>query len=90
MLKHNSLVSADPSNGGILHRCATGKHSSEKPVTKAAPSPNAPKPMQMAKTGDPALDAAKAACGRCRQGFFCSDHGLSSPWCAFPLLLKLR
>jgi hypothetical protein len=60
----------------VLHRCTKGKHSSEKPVAKAAPSPNG-KPMQMAKTGDPALDSAKAACGRCRQGFFCSDHGLS-------------
>jgi disease resistance protein len=58
-----------------LPGCATGKHSSEKPIIPVAPSPNAPKPMQMAKTGDPALDAAKAACGRCRQGFFCSDHG---------------
>jgi disease resistance protein len=62
----------------VLHRCTKGKHSSEKPVAKAAPSPNG-KPMQMAKTGDPALDSAKAACGRCRQGFFCSDHGALKP-----------
>ena len=56
------------------HRCKTGKHSSEKPQTKAAPSPNN-RPMQInTKTGDAALDAAKAACGRCRQGFFCSEH----------------
>jgi disease resistance protein len=31
------------------------------------------------KTGDPALDAAKAACGRCRQGFFCSEHNAKQP-----------
>lgn len=53
--------------------CKTGKHTSEKPQTKAAPSPN--KPVTLSTTGNTALDAAKAACSRCRQGFFCSDHG---------------
>ncbi|XP_057842858.2 cysteine and histidine-rich domain-containing protein RAR1 isoform X2 [Cryptomeria japonica] len=53
--------------------CKKGKHTSEKPQTKAAPSPN--KPIVSPVTGNAALDAAKEACGRCRQGFFCSDHG---------------
>ncbi|CAL5021640.1 unnamed protein product [Urochloa decumbens] len=51
--------------------CATGKHTSEKPVTKAVPA-NPPKaaPVQASKQG-----VAAGACARCRQGFFCSDHG---------------
>ncbi|KAH9312137.1 hypothetical protein KI387_027172, partial [Taxus chinensis] len=53
--------------------CKKGKHTSEKPQTKAAPSPN--KPIISPVTGNASLDAARAACGRCRQGFFCSDHG---------------
>eukprot|EP01018_Ginkgo_biloba_P025842 Gb_05211 [translate_table: standard] len=56
-----------------ISRCKTGKHTSEKPQTKAAPSPN--KPMTLSVTGNTAFDTAKAACSRCRQGFFCSDHG---------------
>ncbi|KAG0556904.1 hypothetical protein KC19_11G087600 [Ceratodon purpureus] len=59
-----------------LPGCTKGKHSCEKPVAKAAPRPNA-KPVQMAKTGIPAQDFA--ACGRCRQGFFCSEHGALKP-----------
>nr|XP_024394893.1 cysteine and histidine-rich domain-containing protein RAR1-like [Physcomitrium patens] len=61
-----------------LPGCTKGKHSSEKPVVKAAPSPNARLPQPI-NTGNSALDAAKAACIRCRQGFFCSDHGAQQP-----------
>ncbi|KAJ7297659.1 hypothetical protein O6H91_Y043700 [Diphasiastrum complanatum] len=53
--------------------CTTGKHSSEKPQTRAAPSPN--KPIPISSIGNAALDSAKASCSRCQQGFFCSDHG---------------
>jgi disease resistance protein len=53
--------------------CTTGKHTSEKPASKSAPSPN--KSKQVSSGGNTSLDAAQAACIRCRQGFFCSDHG---------------
>lgn len=56
--------------------CATGKHTTEKPFTKAV-SLNTPKaalpkaaPIQSSKQG-----VESEACSRCRQGFFCSDHG---------------
>uniref|UniRef100_A0A0D6QRW3 CHORD domain-containing protein n=1 Tax=Araucaria cunninghamii TaxID=56994 RepID=A0A0D6QRW3_ARACU len=54
--------------------CKTGKHTSEKPQTRAAPSPNKPI-ISPTTTGNAAFDAAKAGCARCQQGFFCSDHG---------------
>ncbi|KAL6619467.1 hypothetical protein ACP70R_034606 [Stipagrostis hirtigluma subsp. patula] len=52
-------------------RCTTGKHTTEKPVTKAV-STNRPRavPIQTSKQG-----VGADACSRCRQGFFCSDHG---------------
>ncbi|KAL5211413.1 hypothetical protein ABZP36_022260 [Zizania latifolia] len=51
--------------------CTTGKHTTEKPITKAVSS-NPPKaaPIQTSKQG-----VGADACSRCRQGFFCSDHG---------------
>ncbi|XP_076953105.1 cysteine and histidine-rich domain-containing protein RAR1-like isoform X2 [Bidens hawaiensis] len=52
--------------------CKTGKHTTEKPVLAKAPA--APKPT--IKTTAPVTNvSAKEACPRCRQGFFCSDHG---------------
>ncbi|CAN4120047.1 unnamed protein product [Withania somnifera] len=62
--------------------CKTGKHTTEKPViakpsatqNKAIPAP-VPAPMTNA--------SPKEACPRCRQGFFCSDHG-SQPGEAIP------
>lgn len=53
--------------------CKTGKHTTEKPIPlKAARPPNRPVP-------DPSPTitnaSAKDTCARCRQGFFCSDHG---------------
>ncbi|KAL3647421.1 putative methionine--tRNA ligase, cytoplasmic protein rar1 [Castilleja foliolosa] len=53
--------------------CKTGKHTTEKPVLakKATPAPRqavaAPIPVSNLSSKD--------TCPRCRQGFFCSDHG---------------
>ncbi|XP_020686800.1 cysteine and histidine-rich domain-containing protein RAR1 [Dendrobium catenatum] len=52
--------------------CKTGKHTTEKPITKAVPTTTqkaTPTPVQNKRTDD------ATACSRCRQGFFCSDHG---------------
>ncbi|XP_034203952.1 cysteine and histidine-rich domain-containing protein RAR1 [Prunus dulcis] len=52
--------------------CKTGKHTTEKPVLSKAK----PKTPVSAPTAPPATDAlSKESCSRCRQGFFCSDHG---------------
>ncbi|KAG5558453.1 hypothetical protein RHGRI_008403 [Rhododendron griersonianum] len=52
-------------------KCKVGKHTTEKPVP-AKPAA-APKPSPVAV---PATNASsKDACPRCRQGFFCSEHG---------------
>ena len=69
--------------------CATGRHTQRKPKkTRAAPAPApalAPIPMPTsaearARAGAAASPAASpaAACARCRQGFFCSDHAASA------------
>ncbi|GJM85172.1 hypothetical protein PR202_ga01600 [Eleusine coracana subsp. coracana] len=64
---HPSGVSAS----FLLERCATGKHTTEKPVTKAV-SANRPKatPVQTSMQ-----HVGADVCQRCRQGYFCSDHG---------------
>ncbi|ONK57473.1 uncharacterized protein A4U43_C09F870 [Asparagus officinalis] len=49
--------------------CKTGKHTLEKPVTKAVSASSrkpTPSPVQNKPTD--------VNCSRCRQGFFCSDH----------------
>ncbi|CAL9008561.1 unnamed protein product [Prunus brigantina] len=52
--------------------CKTGKHTTEKPMLPKAK----PKTPVSAPTAPPATDASsKESCSRCRQGFFCSDHG---------------
>ncbi|KAJ4831869.1 putative methionine--tRNA ligase, cytoplasmic protein rar1 [Turnera subulata] len=54
--------------------CTTGKHTTEKPVlAKPTPTPKnlAPAPTT-APSGSP---LSKEVCPRCKQGFFCSDHG---------------
>lgn len=51
--------------------CKVGKHTTEKPVP-AKPAA-APKPPPVAAPATNALP--KQACSRCRQGFFCSEHG---------------
>ncbi|RID40705.1 hypothetical protein BRARA_J00736 [Brassica rapa] len=55
--------------------CKKGKHTTEKPVL-AKPAPRQP-PITV-PTSSPVANAAatlKDSCSRCRQGFFCSDHG---------------
>ncbi|CAK9135190.1 unnamed protein product [Ilex paraguariensis] len=52
--------------------CKTGKHTTEKPIEPPAAA-RAKKPISAPA---PATDiSTKEACSRCRQGFFCSDHG---------------
>uniref|UniRef100_A0A0D9VGP4 CHORD domain-containing protein n=1 Tax=Leersia perrieri TaxID=77586 RepID=A0A0D9VGP4_9ORYZ len=51
--------------------CKTGKHTTEKPVTKAiSTNPQKAVPIQSSNQG-----VGANSCSRCRQGFFCSDHG---------------
>ncbi|OVA07730.1 Cysteine/histidine-rich domain [Macleaya cordata] len=53
-----------------LPGCKTGKHTTEKPVI-VKPAPRKPIPAVA-----PANSASsKLDCSRCRQGFFCSEHG---------------
>lgn len=42
-------------------------------LKKPAPSPRVPIPSQILEKNE----ASKEACPRCRQGFFCSDHGIN-------------
>ncbi|MCL7027439.1 hypothetical protein MKW94_030338 [Papaver nudicaule] len=50
--------------------CKTGKHTTEKPViVKAAPKKPVPFVAPASTT------SSKLDCSRCRQGFFCSEHG---------------
>ncbi|XP_072963601.1 cysteine and histidine-rich domain-containing protein RAR1 [Typha angustifolia] len=52
--------------------CKTGKHTTEKPITKpVAANPRKPVPLPSAAQSKKTDDA----CSRCRQGFFCSEHG---------------
>ncbi|KAI3458246.1 hypothetical protein Pfo_014909 [Paulownia fortunei] len=52
--------------------CMTGKHTTEKPVlAKAAAAPRQP----VSAPTPTANLSSKDTCPRCRQGFFCSDHG---------------
>ncbi|KAL9237245.1 hypothetical protein vseg_011819 [Gypsophila vaccaria] len=56
--------------------CTTGKHTTEKPViTKAAPTPRNFTPTPAPATGNGTVASSRESCSRCRQGFFCSDHG---------------
>ncbi|KAH6804662.1 cysteine and histidine-rich domain-containing protein RAR1, partial [Perilla frutescens var. frutescens] len=52
--------------------CKTGKHTIEKPVVaKVAAAPQQP----VSAPTPTANSSSKDSCPRCRQGFFCSDHG---------------
>ncbi|KAI6696226.1 hypothetical protein NL676_016345 [Syzygium grande] len=53
--------------------CKTGKHTTEKPSTKAVKAARTPSPAVIAAPETNA--SSKESCLRCRQGFFCSDHG---------------
>ncbi|CAA6656407.1 unnamed protein product [Spirodela intermedia] len=57
--------------------CKTGKHTAEKPVTKVTPTLQRVAPTNALNTERNPTDNKDAAitCSRCRQGFFCSDHG---------------
>ncbi|KAG0494175.1 hypothetical protein HPP92_005169 [Vanilla planifolia] len=62
--------------------CKTGKHTTEKPITKAVPTKTRQAThalVENKRTGD------DASCPRCRQGFFCSDHG-SKPGISKPAI----
>ncbi|XP_039119147.1 cysteine and histidine-rich domain-containing protein RAR1-like [Dioscorea cayenensis subsp. rotundata] len=61
--------------------CKTGKHTTEKPVLNRQ-SPSPPKPIAPVSLTKKNNDT----CSRCRQGFFCSDHG-SQTKPSKPLLL---
>ncbi|KAG6605709.1 Cysteine and histidine-rich domain-containing protein RAR1, partial [Cucurbita argyrosperma subsp. sororia] len=53
--------------------CKTGKHTTEKPVlTKPTTSVKKPSPAPVSSMTN---TLGKESCARCRQGFFCSDHG---------------
>ena len=57
----------------FAHRCTTGKHTSEKPQTTFTP---ARKNTHLTPaTRISTLPVTREACSRCRQGFFCADHG---------------
>ncbi|KAF6160361.1 hypothetical protein GIB67_019130 [Kingdonia uniflora] len=58
-----------------LPGCKTGKHTREKPVIAKAAA-NSRKPVPVVSSANNA--SSKEACSRCRQGFFCSDHGIIS------------
>ncbi|KAJ8752876.1 hypothetical protein K2173_008611 [Erythroxylum novogranatense] len=54
--------------------CKTGKHTTEKPVlAKVSATPKNPvaSPIVASTTSS----SSKETCPRCKQGFFCSDHG---------------
>ncbi|EEF51498.1 cysteine and histidine-rich domain-containing protein RAR1 [Ricinus communis] len=54
--------------------CKTGKHTTEKPVlSKTTPSPK--KPISAPAAAMATNLSSKESCPRCKQGFFCSDHG---------------
>lgn len=55
--------------------CKTGKHTAEKQVI--APAKKKPVPPPTAAPSTNANPSMKDSCSRCRQGFFCSDHGVS-------------
>ncbi|XBI57871.1 hypothetical protein VPH35_039186 [Triticum aestivum] len=55
--------------------CATGKHTTEKPVTKAVSLNSKATPPKLAPIQSSKQGVETEACSRCRQGFFCSDHG---------------
>ncbi|XP_037486818.1 cysteine and histidine-rich domain-containing protein RAR1-like isoform X3 [Triticum dicoccoides] len=55
--------------------CATGKHTTEKPVTKAVSLNSKATPPKLAPVQSSKQGVETEACSRCRQGFFCSDHG---------------
>uniref|UniRef100_A0A2P2JLH6 Uncharacterized protein MANES_06G139000 n=1 Tax=Rhizophora mucronata TaxID=61149 RepID=A0A2P2JLH6_RHIMU len=57
--------------------CKMGKHTTEKPVL--AKASKSPKVQVIPSTSAPVTSSSsKESCSRCKQGFFCSDHGSQS------------
>ena len=54
--------------------CSRGRHSQEKPVKAAAVPPPSLAPVKLAAAQPAAQPVDRAACSRCRQGFYCSEH----------------
>ncbi|KAF3320732.1 cysteine and histidine-rich domain-containing protein RAR1 [Carex littledalei] len=54
--------------------CKTGKHTTEKPVLAKAGPANPPRAVPVPPVSQNNNVTAEN-CSRCRQGFFCSDHG---------------
>ncbi|KAF5731107.1 Binding zinc ion binding isoform 1 [Tripterygium wilfordii] len=54
--------------------CKTGKHTTEKPVLTTT-STRKQMPIYSPAVVPAANASSKESCSRCRQGFFCSDHG---------------
>ncbi|KAM7266206.1 hypothetical protein ACFE04_004103 [Oxalis oulophora] len=56
--------------------CKTGQHTTEKPVLAKKPVPSQRNPICLPSTVSSTTNGiSKESCSRCRQGFFCSDHG---------------
>lgn len=72
------VTGALPSNLVLSYvtRCKIGKHTTEKPVTKIVSS-NTKKPIPAPVQPSAPNKNSDESCSRCRQGFFCSDHGMS-------------
>ncbi|KAL0734401.1 hypothetical protein Bca4012_010611 [Brassica carinata] len=62
----------DNPEGSCQFHASKGKHTTEKPVL-AKPAPR--QPITVPTSSPVAHAATKDSCSRCRQGFFCSDHG---------------
>lgn len=58
----------------LSKRCKTGKHTTEKPVLAKAGPANPPRAVPVPPVSQNNNVTAEN-CSRCRQGFFCSDHG---------------
>jgi len=56
----------------LWSRCKTGKHTAVKQVIAPVKKNTTPPPTAVSSTNA----SSKDTCSRCRQGFFCSDHGI--------------
>ncbi|OWM79476.1 hypothetical protein CDL15_Pgr022888 [Punica granatum] len=55
--------------------CKTGKHTTEKPVLTVKPVATPRASIPVASPASATNQSTRESCSRCRQGFFCSDHG---------------
>lgn len=56
----------------LWSRCKTGKHTAVKQVIAPVKKNTTPSPTVVSSTNA----SSKDSCSRCRQGFFCSEHGI--------------